>query len=96
MAPSVPAEEPPPKFESVDDEISWYEGKLERANSLLATRNKNLKRLDRIKQNAEESDNPSGALARYESSKKIVEKNLASAQAKVAELEQKLADLRGQ
>lgn len=96
MAPSVPAPEPPPKFNNVDEEIAWYEKKLEIANGLVASRQKGIDRLPRAKQRAEDSEDPTKALAKYEASKKIVESNFAKAQAKVSDIEKKLAELRGE
>ncbi|MGH1347155.1 MAG: hypothetical protein ACRBN8_36675 [Nannocystales bacterium] len=96
MAPGLPAEEPPPKFKNVEDEIAWYETKLDAANTQVEARQKNVARLAKVKQNAEDSPDTATALARYEKSKKIVEDNLAKAEAKVTTIEKKLADLRGE
>lgn len=96
MAPGIPEDEPPPKFNNVQDEITWYEGRLDTATTQLESRRKNTERLAKIKQTAEGSADPGPALARYEKSKKIVEENLAKAEAKVATIEKKLAELRGQ
>jgi len=95
MAPGIPQEEPPPKFDNVDDEIAWYEKKLEKANTQLDGRKKNVERLAKAKQKAEDSDDP-GAMARYEQSKKIVEGNLTKAESRVSEIEKKLSELRGE
>lgn len=96
MAPGLPQEEPPPKFDNVEEEIAWYEKRLEKANEQLENRKKNMERLAKTKQTAEESPDPGPALARYEKSKKIVEGNLKKAEAKVAEIETKLSELRGE
>ncbi|MEM6292910.1 MAG: hypothetical protein AAGA54_16665 [Myxococcota bacterium] len=96
MAPGVPVEEPPPKFKNVEDEIAWYETKLDKANEMVESRQKNVERLAKAKQKAEDSPDPGPAMAKYESSKRIVEANLAKAEAKVSEIEKKLADLRGE
>ncbi len=96
MAPGVPVEEPPPKFKNVDDEIAWYEARLDKANEMVESRQKNVARLAKAKQNAEDSPEPGPAMAKYESSKRIVEANLAKAEAKVSEIEKKLAELRGE
>jgi hypothetical protein len=96
MAPGLPQEEPPPKFENVEDEIAWYENKLEKANTQLEARERNVERLAKSKQKAEDSPDPGQALVRYERSKKIVEGNLEKAKTKVAEIEKKLSELRGE
>ncbi len=96
MAPGIPQEEPPPKFKSTEEEIAWYENKLTKANEELGNRKKNVERLAKTKQKAEDSPDSGPAMARYEKSKKIVEGNLAKAEAKVAEIEKKLEELRGQ
>ena len=96
MAPGLPEEEPPPKFKNVQDEIAWYETKLDTASTQVDARRKNAERLKKMKEKAEESPDPGTALARYEKSKKIVEDNLARAEAKVATIEKKLAELRGE
>lgn len=96
MAPGLPVDEPPPKFKNVDDEIAWYETKLDSASTQVEARQKNAARLVKMKEKAEDSPDPGTAMARYEKSKKIVEGNLAKAEAKVATIEKKLAELRGE
>ncbi len=96
MAPGLPEEEPPPKFKNVEDEIAWYETKLDTASTQVDARRKNAARLKKMKEKAEDSPDPDTALARYEKSKKIVEDNLSKAEAKVATIEKKLAELRGE
>ena len=96
MAPGLPEEEPPPKFKNVDDEIAWYEKKLDTASTQVEARRKNTARLTKMKEKAEDSPDPGAAMARYEKSKKIVEDNLTKAEAKVATIEKKLAELRGE
>lgn len=95
MAPAVPAEEPPPKFANTAEEIAWYEKKLERANEKLASREKSFNRLDRARKRAEDSTDPN-AMTKFERSKRIVEKNLELSKEQTAEIEKKLAELRGQ
>lgn len=94
MAPGIPQEEPPPKFDNVQDEIAFYEKRLEKAKEELGNREKNVERLAKTKQAAEDSPDPTAAMARYEKSKKIVEDNLAKAKKKVADIEEKIASLR--
>ena len=96
MAPGIPQEEPPPKFNNVEDEIAFYEKRLEKARTELESREKNVERLAKTKQAAEDSPDPAAAMARYEQSKKIVEDNLAKAKKKIADLEEKLTSLRDQ
>lgn len=96
MAPGLPTEEPPPKFKNVQDEIAWYETKLDTASAQVKARQKNAARLAKMKEKAEDSPDPGTAIARYEKSKKIVEDNLTKAEAKVATIEKKLVELRGE
>lgn len=96
MAPGVPSEEPPPKFNSVDEEITWYEGKLDAANTLLETRQKAVDRLPKAKERAAQGDNAEDQLARLAAREGTITQNLERAQAKVDKLEAKLAELRGE
>ncbi len=96
MAPGIPVEEPPPKFNNVQDEIAWYEKRLVRAEAEVQAREKNVSRLAAAKRRAEDDPQPDAALAKFEADKKIVEGNLAKAKAKVDQVENKLAELRGE
>lgn len=96
MAPAVPPPEEPPKFENVEQEIAWYEKKLGKASEEVEARKKNVERLNKTRQRAEDSPDPSAALARYEKTEKVVQGNLAQAEKKVGDIEKKLASLRGQ
>lgn len=96
LAPAVPAEEPPPKFETKEEEIEWWEAKLDRASTQLEMRTKATARLAKWKERAEASENPDEELARYEQRAEVVNENLRKAQEKVAELEKKLAELKGE
>jgi hypothetical protein len=94
MAPGVPPEEPPPKFDTKEEEIAWWEAKLGRANTQLEMRKKATERLAKWKERAEQSDNPDQELARYDQRAEVVNENYKKAQAKVAELEKKVEELR--
>jgi hypothetical protein len=95
MAPEAPPPEPPPNFQSRDEEIAWYERKLEQAKQMRDSRKKFADRLPSVRERIEQSDNPEAQLKAFESRKKIVEANFEKAQQRVDELEAKLADLRG-
>jgi len=96
MSPEAPApEEAPPVFASKAEEIAWYERKLEKAKELRDARQKFADRLPRVKEKIESSPNPDQQMQAFEKRKKIVEENYAKAQADVAELEKKLAELKG-
>ena len=94
MAPSVPPPEEPPMFTTREEEIAWYERKLETAIQMRESRKKFADRLPKVRERIERSDNPDAQLEAFESRKKIVEQNYEKAQQRVEELEQKLADLR--
>jgi hypothetical protein len=96
MAPSVPPKEEPPAFANRQEEIAWYERKLEQAIKARDSREKFAERLPQIRKRIEQSDNPKEGLAAFEGRKKIVEDNFTKAKAKVEEIEQKLRELRGQ
>jgi len=96
MAPGAPPKpEEPPDFKSVEEEIAWYEKKLEAAQKDLAMRKTAMERLARAKERAEQSDNPEEALAVFEKRKQRVEDNHRQAEKRVEELEKKLEELRG-
>lgn len=96
MAPGVPPEEPPPKFDTKEEEIEWWEAKLDRAHTQLEMRKKATERLAKWKEKAEQSDNPAEQLAQYDQRAEVVNENYRKAQAKVAELEKKIAELKGE
>ena len=94
LAPGVPKEEPPPKFETTEEEIAWYEAKLSRAETHLEMRRKATERLERWRKKAEESDDQA-KLAQYDQRAEVVTENFKRAQKKVKDLEDKIAELRG-
>jgi hypothetical protein len=95
MAPGMPPKsDDPPEFASRQDEITWYEERLARAIQMRDSRQKFVERLPKIRERIEEGDNPEEGLKAFEGRKKIVEDNFAKAQARVDELEAKLAGLR--
>lgn len=98
MAPegAVPAEpEKPPVFANKAEEIKWYEARLVRANQTLESRQKFVDRLPATKERVAAGPDPQRQLEVFEGRKKIVEENLAKAQADVAEIQRKLEELRG-
>ena len=94
LAPAVPPEEPP-KFKTVDQEIRWYEKQLVSASSDLETRTRAKERIVKLKNDAKNSDDAEARLARVNAREKLVNENFDRAEAKVAEIEAKLAELRG-
>jgi hypothetical protein len=94
IAPGVPPPEEPPDFKNKEQEIAWYEKKLDQAMELRETRKKNVDHLPKVRERIEASDNPQEELATFESREKIVEENYAKAQERVEEIEAKLAELR--
>lgn len=97
MSPEAPApkDDTPPVFASKAEEIAWYERRLEQANEVLSARQKFAERLPKVKEKIEQAPNSEQQLQAFEQRKKIVEDNYAKAQADVADIEKKLAQLRG-
>ena len=97
MSPEAPApkDDTPPVFASKAEEIAWYERKLEQANEVLSARQKFAERLPKVKEKIQQAPNSEQQLQAFEQRKKIVEDNYAKAQADVADIEKKLAQLRG-
>jgi hypothetical protein len=87
----------PPEGASDEELIAWHEKKLEEAKKNLEQRKTFKERLPGIRQKIEESNHPQKEkeLEAFEARAKTVSDNLDKAQAKVDELEKKLADLRG-
>lgn len=96
MAP-VPEAVPkdPPAEASTADKIAFYEKRLEQAIRVRDTRQKFVERLPDVKARVESSPNPDEGMKAFEKRKTIVEDNYTKAQADVAEIEKKLAELRG-
>lgn len=92
---SPPADDKPPVFENVAQEIAWYEARLERANKTLESRKKFFDRLPEVRDRIAKGPDPQRQLEVFEGRKKIVEDNYTKAQADVAEIERKLKELRG-
>lgn len=85
----------PPADAPVADKIAFYEKRLEQAERLVETRKKFVDRLPDVKARVETGANPEEGMKAFEKRKAIVEDNYAKAQADVADLEKKLAELRG-
>lgn len=94
QAPGIPEPEVVPDFDDVEEEIAYYERKLELAIVMRDKRQQFVERMDKVRERAEQSADPQQALETLEGRKKIVDENLAKAQQKVDEIEAKLADLR--
>lgn len=94
MAP-VPNKKPDPtSWDSVDEEIAYWEEELRDANRMLEIRQQASERVpkeeERIRQNGTPQD-----LEEFQTRKQVVADNLEKAQARVAEVELKLQNLRG-
>jgi hypothetical protein len=85
----------PPADASEADKIAFYEKRLEQALRVRDTRKKFVERLPEAKARIEGSANPAAGMEAFEKRKQIVEDNYSKAQADVADLEKKLAELRG-
>lgn len=85
----------PPADAPVVDKIAFYEKRLEQAVRLQESRKKFVDKLPDVKARVEASANPAQGLEAFEKRKAIVEDNYAKAQADVADIEKKLAELRG-
>jgi hypothetical protein len=94
-APAMPEPEVVPDFDDVEEEIAYYEKKLALATEALERRQKNAEYMETaVRQRVEQSPHAEQEAEVYESRKKIVDDNLATAQRKVEELEAKLEELR--
>jgi cytoskeletal protein RodZ len=94
MAP-VPNKKPEPtSWDSVDAEIAYWEQELRDANRMLEMRQQSWSYVpgqeERIRQNGTPED-----LAEFQNRKQVVADNLAKAQARVDEVQAKLAKLKG-
>lgn len=87
----------PPEDATEEELITWYEKQLEEAQRNLERRKVFKGRLPGIRQRIEESNHPQKdkELESFETRAKVVSDNLDRAQAKVDEIEKKLAELRG-
>jgi hypothetical protein len=96
MAP-VPEAVPkdPPAEASTTDKIAFYEKRLEQAVRIRDTRKKFVDRLPEVQARVESSPNPDEGMKAFAKRKTIVDDNYAKAQADVADIEKKLAELRG-
>lgn len=93
MAP-VPNKKPEPtSFASVEEEIAYWEKELEEANKMLEIRQRAQGHVPRQEQKARERGSAE-EIERFEERKRIVADNLDRAQARVDEVEAKLAALR--
>lgn len=85
----------PPADASVEEKIAFYEKRLEQATQLMETRKKFVDRLPDVLARIDAGPNPEEGRKAFEKRKAIVEDNYAKAQADVADIEKKLAELRG-
>ncbi len=92
--PEVTPKDPPPDA-STGDKIAFYEKRLETALRVQDSRKKFTERLAGLKERIEASPNPEQGMRTYERRKEIVEENYDKAKKDVADIEAKLAELRG-
>lgn len=97
MAPTMPEAAPadPPPDATPDEQIAFWEARLESATRARDNRKKFYDRLPAIKQRIESSTNPEQSMETFERRKTIVEDNYNKAEAEVERIEGKLAALRG-
>lgn len=97
MAPAIPEAAPadPPPDATPDEKIAFYEKRLEQAVLNRDNRKKFADKLPDVKARIEASPNAAQQLQTFEQREKIVQENLSKAEAEVAEIERKLAELRG-
>jgi hypothetical protein len=93
LAPAPPEPEERPVFRDRSEEIAWYKRELEEAKRMRDARRTFVERLPRVRERIEQSSDAERRLATFESRKLVVEANYAKAQARVDELERKLATL---
>jgi hypothetical protein len=92
----APQPEAPPSFASKEEEIAWYEKRLEKAMKARDDRKKFAERLPGVKERIEQSPNFSPEqLEAFKKRETVVKDNLTKAEAEVEKIEKKLAELRG-
>lgn len=96
MAPAMPevAQEPPADA-TVDEQITFWENRLDAAIRMRDNRKKFYDRLPALEERIKSSPNPEQSMETFERRKSIVEDNYDKAKAEVERIEGKLAELRG-
>jgi hypothetical protein len=94
MAPSPNKKEVPSSFDSKDDEIAYWEEELRAAETNLDMRERAAEMAPATADKIREKGNPD-EIAQIERRLEVVNDNLEKAKARVAEVESKLAELRG-
>lgn len=92
MAPTPNKPPVPESFPSKDAEIEYWEKELEKASSLLESRQKSQDRIPKMEEKMQGAS--ADEIEVFERRKQIVADNLARAQERVAEIEEKLIALR--
>lgn len=97
MAPTMPEPAPtePPADATVDEQIAFWEGRLEAATRMRDNRKKFYDRLPALEERIKSSPNPEQSMETFERRKQIVQDNYDKAKAEVERIEGKLAELRG-
>jgi hypothetical protein len=94
MAPTIPSNDPP-AFADKAEELAWYRKRLEAAQSNLTFRRTAAERTEARESKLGEAPDPAAARQQWENTRRIVRDNLARAEAEVAELQKKVAELGG-
>lgn len=84
----------PPTFDNPDDERDWWERQLRDAQRLQGMRQRGVEKLPEIEKSIEEAADPEQARAQFEQRRERLLKALEQSEARVAEIEAKLAELR--
>ena len=95
MAPTPHKEPVPESFPSTEAEIEYWEGRLVKATNLLESRERSSEHVPKAEARIRENGTPE-ELADFERRREIVASNLQRAQNDVAEIEARLAELRGE
>ncbi|PRP92109.1 hypothetical protein ENSA5_51490 [Enhygromyxa salina] len=93
MAPMPHKKPEPTSWDSVDDEIAYWEDQLREANRMLEIRQRAVEHVPKQEEKIREHGTP-GDLADFQRRKVVVAENLDKAQARVNEVELKLEGLR--
>lgn len=94
MAPTPNKKPEPTSWDSVEEEIAYWESELVEANRMLEIRQRASEHVPVTEEKIREQGTPD-ELAQFQARKQIVEQNLEKAQARVDEIEGKLQNLRG-
>ncbi|EDM77577.1 hypothetical protein PPSIR1_02793 [Plesiocystis pacifica SIR-1] len=95
MAPDPGKKKEPTSFDSVEDEIAYWEDRLVAANRNLEIRQMAVERTPKIEEKIRNGNDPVNGLKEFEKRKQVVKDNLEKAEAEVEAIELKLSGLKG-